>query len=79
VTSVKVPLGAYHASLVGNPWSASPATVSGFDYAAVWDQGLNNGHGGYRLSGYRQAQTIGVGAGLWVFSFSPTTIDVVAS
>ncbi len=68
-------LGAYRASMVGNPTSR-PVSVSGFDYAARWDARLNDGRGGYHLSGYRQAQTLAPGEGLWVFAYRATTITM---
>ena len=69
-------LGAYHASMVGNPSGGSQSTVAGYDYAARWDPALNGGAGGYHLSGYRQAQTLAVGEGIWVFSYDATTITI---
>ncbi|HUP70257.1 MAG TPA: kelch repeat-containing protein [Acidimicrobiales bacterium] len=72
--SASVPLGAYHASMVGNPSATRGATVSGYDYAARWDAELNGGAGGYRISGYQQAEALAVGEGLWAFAFTPTEI-----
>ena len=74
-THLRVHLGAYHASMVGNP-SAGPVSVSGFDYAARWDPAMNAGGGGYHLSGYRQSQTLAVGEGIWVFSYRAATISI---
>lgn len=78
-TSVILPLGAYHASMVGNPSGTAPATVTGHDFAARWDPSLNAGVGGYHVSGYREAQTLAVGEGLWVFSYEPTTVALDAT
>ncbi|HUP69820.1 MAG TPA: YCF48-related protein [Acidimicrobiales bacterium] len=61
-SAVSLPLGAYRASMVGNPFSR-PATVRGFDFAARYDRSLNGGRGGYQVSDYRQAQTLAVGRG----------------
>lgn len=76
--SAKLPLDAYHASIVGNPSGVSPATVSGHDFAAQWDPALNGGGGGYRISGYREPQTLAVGTGTWVFSYVRTLISIDA-
>jgi hypothetical protein len=73
------PLAAGHASMVGNPSASSPATVSGHDFAAMWDQSLNGGAGGYHISGYRQAQSVQVGQGTWVFAYQATTVDIRAA
>ncbi|HVE47465.1 MAG TPA: kelch repeat-containing protein [Acidimicrobiales bacterium] len=70
------PLGAYRASLVGNPSATSPATVSGHDFVARWDPGLNAGAGGYRMSGLGQPEVLAVGEGAWAFSYRPTTVIV---
>jgi hypothetical protein len=72
--SVSLPLGGYRASMVGNPSGAGPVAMSGHDYAARWDPSLNGGAGGYRLSGYRQAETLAVGQGAWAFSYADTVI-----
>lgn len=72
---LSLPLGGYHASMVGNPSSSSPVKVDGYDFAALWDQSLNNGAGGYHMSGYRQAATLPVGQGAWVFSYGQTSIE----
>lgn len=77
-SSLTLPLGADHASMVGNPSGTAAATVSGYDFAAHWDQSLNGGAGGYSISGYRQPQTLGVGAGMWVFSYVDTTVTIHA-
>lgn len=74
--SVRLPLGAYRASMVGNPSGREPVAMSGHDYAARWDPSLNGGAGGYRLSGYRQAETLGVGQGAWAFSYTDTVIQL---
>jgi len=71
-------LGAYHASMVGNPSSSSPATLTGHDFAATWDPGLNGGAGGYHISGYQEAQSLPVGYGSWVFSYHDTTVSLQA-
>ncbi|MGQ0521864.1 MAG: NHL domain-containing protein [Actinomycetota bacterium] len=73
--SVRFGLGAYHASIVGNP-STAPAVVTGHDFAARWDRSLNTGAGGYVLSEYRRAQPIGVGEGLWIFAYDPASIVI---
>lgn len=70
------PLGAYHASMIGNPSGAGSSAVSGHDFTARWDSSLNGGSGGYQVSGYREPQRLGVGQGLWVFSYEPTRIRV---
>jgi len=72
------PLGAYHASMVGNPSSSSPATLTGHDFAASWDPNLNGGAGGYHISGYQEPQTLAVGYGSWVFSYRDTTVSLHA-
>lgn len=86
-TSVEVPagtdsasfaLGEYHASMVGNP-SGSPATLTGHDFAAAWDPSLNDGAGGYRISGYREPQNLAVGEGTWIFSYVRTQIHIEAA
>ncbi|MCA1571829.1 MAG: kelch repeat-containing protein [Acidimicrobiales bacterium] len=77
-SSTSAPLGAYRASMVGNPSGTGPSTVSGHDYVARWDPALNGGDGGYQVSGYREAQPLPVGEGLWVFSFVDTTIAIVS-
>lgn len=57
-------LAACHASMIGNPaGTGAAASISGYDYAAAWDPTLDNGAGGYRVSGYRQAQSLAVGQG----------------
>lgn len=72
---VTLPLGPYHASLVGNP-AAAPVRVSGYDYAARWDRRLNAGAGGYQMSGYRQAETLAPGEGMWVFAYTASTVTI---
>jgi len=73
-TPMSLPLAAYHASMVGNPTSTGPVTVSGHDFAASWDPALNGGVGGYTISGYREAQGLAVGQGTWVFSYVDTAV-----
>lgn len=75
-SSLKLPLGEYRASMVGNPSSTAAATVSGHDFAATWDPSLNGGSGGYKISRYRERQILLVGAGSWVFSYATTTISI---
>jgi hypothetical protein len=65
--------------MVGNPSATSPATVSGHDFAAMWDPSLNGGAGGYRISGYRDAQQLAVGQGTWVFAYTDTTVEIRSS
>jgi len=72
-------LGAYHASMVGNPSHSGPATVSGHDFAAAWDPSLNAGAGGYRISAYQEPQALAAGDGTWVFSYRDTTIRIQAA
>ncbi|HUP68812.1 MAG TPA: IPT/TIG domain-containing protein [Acidimicrobiales bacterium] len=76
-SEVNFPLGAYHASMVGNP-STGASQLTGHDFAAHWDPEANNGVGSYRISGYRDTQSLGVGQAAWVFSYEPTTIRVQA-
>ncbi|HUP68874.1 MAG TPA: kelch repeat-containing protein [Acidimicrobiales bacterium] len=76
--SVRLPLGAYRASMVGNPSGTSRASVTGYDYAASWNPALNDGAGGYALSGYREAQTLDVGQGTWVFAYARSEIAIAA-
>jgi len=75
-TPVSFALGAYHASMVGNPSSSRSAVVSGHDFAARWDPSLNGGAGGYDISGYRAPQRLGVGQGDWVFAYAATTVNI---
>lgn len=75
-TSASLPLGAYHASMVGNPSATGPVSVAGADYVARWLPGLNDGAGGYEISGIREPKTLAVGEGAWVFSFSETTVRI---
>lgn len=75
-TSAAFPLGAYHASMVGNPSATGPVSVAGADYAARWLPGLNDGAGGYEMSGLREPKTLAIGEGAWVFSFSETTVRI---
>lgn len=74
--SVTLPLGAYRASMVGNPSGAGPATATGHDFAARWDPNLNAGAGGYHVSGYRQAQELAVGQAMWAFSYVATELSI---
>lgn len=76
--STSFPLGAYKASMVGNPSATSSAEVSGHDFAATWDPTLNAGAGGYHISGFREARSLAVGSGVWVFSYRETTVEVRA-
>ncbi|HVE47466.1 MAG TPA: kelch repeat-containing protein [Acidimicrobiales bacterium] len=69
-------LGAYRASLVGNPSASAPATVSGHEFMARWDPTLNGGAGGYQMSRVGEASTLAVGEGAWVFSYLATTVTV---
>ncbi|HUP69484.1 MAG TPA: kelch repeat-containing protein [Acidimicrobiales bacterium] len=73
-TPMSFPLGAYHASMLGNPSATSATSVSGHDFAALWDPALNGGVGGYHISAYSDPQSLAVGAGAWVFSYVPTQI-----
>ena len=73
---LRLALGAYHASMVANPSASAAVRVTGFDYAARWDPTMNAGAGGYHLSGFRQAQTLAVGEGIWVFSYTGTTVSI---
>ncbi|MFN2592717.1 MAG: kelch repeat-containing protein [Candidatus Dormibacteria bacterium] len=73
------PLGAYDASMVGNPSATSEATATGQDFAARWDPNLNGGAGGYHVSRYQEAQQMPVGSGLWVFSFRDTIVNLRAT
>lgn len=74
--SARLPLRAYHASMVGNPSGTGPVRAAGFDFAARWDPELNGGSGGYHVSGRREAQTLAVGEGLWVFTYRDTTVEI---
>jgi hypothetical protein len=74
--AMTLPLAAGHASMVGNPSGTKPVTASGQDFAARWDPSLNGGAGGYVISGYRQAQPLAIGEGVWVFAFSATLIGL---
>jgi len=77
-SSGSFPLGAYHASMVGNPSGTSSAIVTGHDFAARWDPSLNGGTGGYQISAYRQPQSLAVGEGTWVFSYVDSTLRINA-
>lgn len=50
-----LPLGEYHASMIGNP-SRVDADVYGHDFTARWDAAANGGSGGYEISEYRDGQ-----------------------
>lgn len=76
VDAVDLPLGGYRASMVGNPSGTKAAALSGHDFAARWDPALNDGAGGYRISGHRDEQTLPVGGATWVFSYRDTTISL---
>lgn len=76
--SVSSALGAYRASMVGNPSATSPATVSGHDFGARWDPSLSGGSGGYRMSAYQEVQQLAVGEGMWAFSYRDTTLQLSA-
>lgn len=78
-SSVSMPLGGYHASMVGNPSATDAAVVSGHDFAARWDSLANEGNGAYVLSGYREPQELAVGQGTWAFAYGPTTVAINAS
>jgi chitodextrinase len=69
-------LGAYRASMVGNPSGERRARVTGHDFAAKWDPSANGGAGGYRISRYRQPQRIDVGEAIWVFSYRKTKVKI---
>lgn len=68
--SLRAPLGAYHASIVGNP-SDRPVTVFGHDYAARY-----NATRGYRMSSYRETFVLAPGQAAWVFAYTATTIRI---
>ncbi len=72
------PLGAYRASMVGNPSGTQSAVVSGHDFTARWDPTANGGSGGYQVSGYQEEQTLAVGEGIWAFSYRDTTLSLSA-
>lgn len=78
-TDVQFPLGGYRASMVGNPSGNGPAQVSGHDFAARWDPTLNEGAGGYFVSGYREPQSLEVGTGIWVFAFADTAVRIASA
>lgn len=69
-------LDEYSLSMVGNPSGTSAATVYGHDFAFRWDQTLNDGAGGYDVSGYKAPQQLAVGEGAWVFSYENTYVSV---
>ncbi|HUP71174.1 MAG TPA: SBBP repeat-containing protein [Acidimicrobiales bacterium] len=74
--SASFALGAYRASMVGNPSGVGPATITGHDFTARWNPSLNGGAGGYQVSGYRQSQDLAVGEGIWAFAYIATTLSV---
>jgi len=78
-SSLTVPLGAYHASIVGNPSGTAPVVVSGQDYSARWNPAANGGVGGYELSGYRASQALALGEGAWVFAYADTSLRIEAA
>lgn len=71
VVDLRAPLGAYHASMVGNP-ADSPVIVSGHDYAARYNRATRS----YRMSGYREAVVLAPGEAVWVFAYRATTISI---
>lgn len=71
------PLGAYRASMVGNPSVSGPTTVTGHDFTARWDPALSSGVGGYHISSYREPSVLAVGEGIWAFSYVDTTVKIV--
>ncbi len=68
------PLGAYRASMVGNPSGTGPVTVTGHGFAAQWDRSLSGGAGGYRYSDYQEPISLAPGEGAWIFSYEDTQI-----
>lgn len=72
--ALSVALGAYHASIVGNP-ADRPVTVTGHDYAARYHRD-GGGAGDYRLSGYREPLVLAPGEAMWVFAYAATTIEI---
>ncbi|HUP70619.1 MAG TPA: kelch repeat-containing protein [Acidimicrobiales bacterium] len=75
--TASMPLGPYHASMIGNPSASSPARVTGQDFSARWESDAG-GAGGYRISAYREADTLGVGEGSWVFTYSGAVVSISA-
>lgn len=73
-SSASFPLGGYHASMVGNPSSTSPAVVSGYDFGARWDRSTSS----YEISEPREPMEVKVGEGIWVFSYEDSTIQIEA-
>lgn len=76
--ALELPLGGYRASMVGNPSGREASGLSGHDFAARWDPGINEGAGGYHISGHREEQTLPVGGATWVFSYRDTAISLRA-
>ncbi|HUP70297.1 MAG TPA: hypothetical protein VM142_10845 [Acidimicrobiales bacterium] len=52
--------------------------MTGHDFFARWDPSLNDGAGGYHVSGYREPQDLATGEGAWVFAFQRTDIKLAA-
>lgn len=77
--SVTFPLGAYHASMLGNPSGLAPAEARGHDFAARWDPAGNEGAGAYVMSAYRAPVTLAIGEGAWAFTFVGTEIHIEAA
>lgn len=75
-SSTTISLGGYHASMVGNPTSTGAATLSGHDFAALWDPGANEGAGGYIISGYSEPQSLEIGQGTWAFAYTDTILRI---
>lgn len=75
-TDASFALGAYQASMVGNPSGGRAADVSGHDFTARWDRTMNEGSGGYVLSAFREPSTLAVGEGIWAFSYRDTTLKI---
>ena len=71
-STMSLPLGAYHASLIGNPSGTSSVTVSGFDFAARWNPSTRR----YAFSAYRAPVRLGVGEAIWVISYVTTTVRI---
>lgn len=77
--SVTTHLGAYRASMVGNPSARDGAVIKGHDFAVRWDPTINDGGGGYRISGYREPEVLAAGEGAWVFNYSAGEVTIRAS
>ncbi|HUP69600.1 MAG TPA: kelch repeat-containing protein [Acidimicrobiales bacterium] len=74
--SAALPLGSYHAAMIGNPSGVRALTASGYDFSARWDPALNEDAGGYLISGYREQQSLAVGQGMWAFSYVDTIVRI---